>query len=316
MLCSRHSEFSSELKALVCRLLRAETVSASELLVAYGHRALPLLQQQQQLADAMEQLLFREATHNRLMFLLSKICFIADRPGPVCGEERWSALSERYIVGLFRDYLFFQRGSLNEPVLDLAHVFDGLAKCDTGAPESALLMSADGASVLLTPYKDIRRCIEKSFAELVAAAASPFSAAGMPSFNPQLENVGGSAVGRTSGTGGGSPASTATAVGGNLQQTLLNSLNAPPAFLASGAATAEFVVAPSTTTTGPGSVLLASHQGQSFGGCTSSATSAALQSVQHPMAVAFGRGLSSLNTHCAFPDGVSLPYADGRLHGA
>lgn len=311
MLCSGDTEFSSELKAFVFRLLRAETVSAHELLLAYGHRALPLLQQQQQLADALEQLLFREAVRNRLMFLLSKICFIADRPGPVCGEERWSALSERYIVGLFRDYLFFQRGSLNEPVLDLAHVFDGLAKCDSGAPESALLMSADGASVLLTPYKDIKRCIEKSFAELVAAASSPFSTATAgvpPSFNSQLDGVGGvvvGVVGRSPGSGSGSspPASAAASVGGSL-------LSAPSAFLASDVATADFM----------GTVSSHASQTSVF---TNSAVSASAASAvlpnsaqQQSLPVSFGGATSSVTAPlCAFSsEGLCLPYTDSRLH--
>jgi PAB-dependent poly(A)-specific ribonuclease subunit 3 len=43
-------------------------------------------------------------------------------------DQRWSETGDRYIVKLFRDYVFHQVDEMGKPVLDLSHVLTCLNK--------------------------------------------------------------------------------------------------------------------------------------------------------------------------------------------
>jgi len=43
-------------------------------------------------------------------------------------DQRWSETGDRYIVKLFRDYVFHQVDEMGNPVLDLSHVLTCLNK--------------------------------------------------------------------------------------------------------------------------------------------------------------------------------------------
>lgn len=98
------------------------------------------------------------------MRLLLKLAFINERPE---GKGYWSDTGDRYIVRLFRDFVFHQKDEANWPVLDCGHVLDALAKLDVGDPETIPLCSPDGKTVLVCSYEDIRRCVENAYGELV-----------------------------------------------------------------------------------------------------------------------------------------------------
>ena len=98
------------------------------------------------------------------MRLLLKLAFINERPE---GKGYWSDTGDRYIVRLFRDFVFHQKDEANRPVLDCGHVLDALAKLDVGDPETIPLCSPDGKTVLVCSYEDIRRCVENAYGELV-----------------------------------------------------------------------------------------------------------------------------------------------------
>ena len=98
------------------------------------------------------------------MRLLLKLAFINERPE---GKGYWSDTGDRYIVRLFRDFVFQQKDEANRPVLDCGHVLDALAKLDEGDPETIPLCSPDGKTVLVCSYEDIRRCVENAYGELV-----------------------------------------------------------------------------------------------------------------------------------------------------
>ena len=80
------------------------------------------------------------------MRLLLKLAFINERPE---GKGYWSDTGDRYIVRLFRDFVFHQKDEANRPVLDCGHVLDALAKLDVGDPETIPLCSPDGKTVLV-----------------------------------------------------------------------------------------------------------------------------------------------------------------------
>ena len=105
---------------------------------------------------------------SRLHKTLVKICAISDRVN-LLDDWRWANTGDRYIVQLFRDYVFYQNDEVGRPFLDIGHVTDCLAKVDVGSFEPLMLMNRDGSSVLVTNYNDVRRCVENSFKEIADA---------------------------------------------------------------------------------------------------------------------------------------------------
>jgi PAB-dependent poly(A)-specific ribonuclease subunit 3 len=106
---------------------------------------------------------------SRMHKLLVKISAISDR-AHLLEDWRWASTGDRYIVQLFRDYVFYQNDETGRPFFDFGHVSDCLAKVDVGSFEPIMLMNRDGSSVIVTTYNDIRRCIETSFKEIADAS--------------------------------------------------------------------------------------------------------------------------------------------------
>lgn len=50
-------------------------------------------------------------------------------------DETWSETGDRYMLKLFRDYVFHQVTEDSRPWLDMAHVVQCLNKLDTGVSE-------------------------------------------------------------------------------------------------------------------------------------------------------------------------------------
>ena len=76
------------------------------------------------------------------------------------------AAGDRYLLKLFRDFVFHQCTEEGAPVLDWGHVVEALNKLDAGVPEKVMLMSRDESSMLVVSYADIKRCIENTFSDL------------------------------------------------------------------------------------------------------------------------------------------------------
>lgn len=98
-------------------------------------------------ADELEGELMGELENARLVRLMCKFGFINERPESVTGGEsmfahcltllfcfrfhhdpRWSETGDRYIIGLFRDYVFHQVDEYGNPVVNLTHVLTCLNK--------------------------------------------------------------------------------------------------------------------------------------------------------------------------------------------
>lgn len=139
----------------VCRLLAPQMLA--ELDSAYDH------------ADALDSLLAREADNGRLLRLLLKLGYINERPDHE-GDASWAETGERYLLKLFRDFLFHQVSEDGRPVLDVAHAIDALNHLDIGSPSRVLLSSRDGASILVSSYASLRNAVHSSFDELRQAA--------------------------------------------------------------------------------------------------------------------------------------------------
>ena len=80
--------------------------------------------------------------------LLSKLGFINERP-EYDMDPSWSETGDRYLLKLFRDYVFHQVYEDGSPVVDFAHVVECLNKLDVGVSEKIALMSRDEQSMLI-----------------------------------------------------------------------------------------------------------------------------------------------------------------------
>ena len=120
-------------------------------------------------SDALEENLSRCFQADRLFRLMTKLSIICERPAQPGKPQAdsWSETEDRYIVKLFRDYVFHQFTADNKPWVDFGHVIDCLNNLDVGSPQQILLSSRDGKSMLVVTYQDVKVCFERAFAELM-----------------------------------------------------------------------------------------------------------------------------------------------------
>lgn len=109
------------------------------------------------------------------MRLLVKLAMVNERSDDN-GSMTWSDTGDRYILRLFRDFVFHQKDAQGQNVVDLGHVVDALAKLDVGDAEAIPLCSPDGKTILVCTYEDVRRCLENAYGELTSQGANPFVA--------------------------------------------------------------------------------------------------------------------------------------------
>ncbi|CAB4027929.1 PAB-dependent poly(A)-specific ribonuclease subunit PAN3 [Paramuricea clavata] len=85
-------------------------------------------------------------------------------------DPSWSETGDRYLIKLFRDYLFHQVTETGEPWLDMSHIVSSLNKLDSGSPEKICLISRDEQSVLVVSYRDLKECFDGAFKELTSSS--------------------------------------------------------------------------------------------------------------------------------------------------
>ncbi|CCA66483.1 related to Pab1 dependent poly(A)-specific ribonuclease PAN3 [Serendipita indica DSM 11827] len=132
-----------------------------------GGRLLQEMDAMQLRSDSLEAQLACELENGRLVRLLSKFGFINERP-EFARDFRWSETGDKYIVKLFRDLVFHAVDEHGRPVVSLSHVLMHLNKLDCGSEEKLMLVSRDEQSCLVVSYKEIKRCVESAFRELVS----------------------------------------------------------------------------------------------------------------------------------------------------
>ena len=65
-----------------------------------------------------------------------KLGFVNERPSQeLDSRDAWSETGDRYLLKLFRDYVFHQEDDDGRPMLDNAHVISCLNKLDAGSRE-------------------------------------------------------------------------------------------------------------------------------------------------------------------------------------
>lgn len=118
--------------------------------------------------DTLHTELGRELENSRLVRLLTKISMLCERPEYDYTTEH----HPRFILPLFRDYVFHQVDSTGRPVLDLAHVISCLNKVDAGTEERVSLTSRDENTCVVVSFREIRTVVDGLWGELVRRSGS------------------------------------------------------------------------------------------------------------------------------------------------
>ncbi|KAK9830883.1 hypothetical protein WJX81_001688 [Elliptochloris bilobata] len=165
---------SAELTRLVGALMDAPhggtLQSWRQLSSALGDALLSEVEGGQMYAEELGAHLAREAEATRMLRLVTRLAQILERPeGDL--DPQWAETGDRYLIKLFRDFVFHQVGEDGAPLLDWGHIAEALAKLDAGLPEKVMLMSRDEMSMLVVSYADLKRCVEGAYGELRARAS-------------------------------------------------------------------------------------------------------------------------------------------------
>lgn len=169
-LISRH--YSSDLRNIILYLLSSSNRrSVTEIMPMIGARFYVQLDALQSQCDIQEDELAREMENGRLYRLLVKLGTVNERP-ELNLDVTWSETGDRYMLKLFRDYLFHTVTEDGRPWLNQSHIVQCLNKLDAGTVEKVQLMSRDEQSVLVVTYAELKHCLEQAFSELVAAATA------------------------------------------------------------------------------------------------------------------------------------------------
>uniref|UniRef100_A0A915AFQ2 PAN2-PAN3 deadenylation complex subunit PAN3 n=1 Tax=Parascaris univalens TaxID=6257 RepID=A0A915AFQ2_PARUN len=169
--------YTADMKNIISLLLSASAQgsrvrSINEVMPMIGARFYAQLELAQMKNDLLENELSKELENGRLFRLLCKLNTIIERP-QFQMDMSWSETGDRYLLKLFRDYLFHQVTEAGKPWIDMAHIISCLNKLDAGLNEKIQLVSRDGDNVLVVSFLDLRRCLENAFRELHAAATAP-----------------------------------------------------------------------------------------------------------------------------------------------
>jgi len=187
------STYSSDMRNLIMYLLTnpSRIKSVNDLMPMIGARFYDAIDESNIRNDILEADLAKDIESTRLFRLLTKLCTVVDR-ADLNGDASWSEYGDRYMLKLFRDYIFHQVLEDGRPFLDMAHVISCLNKFDGGVSDKICLMSRDEQNVLVVAYSELKICLEQSYAECLQSARSPPSntAAAMAAAAGQSSAVG------------------------------------------------------------------------------------------------------------------------------
>lgn len=167
------SNYSSDLRNLIMYLLTnsQRVKSVNDLMPMIGARFYTALDTVTQRVDSLEQELARDIESSRIVRLLTKLSTVVDR-AEFNMDAAWAETGDRYMLKLFRDYLFHQVMEDGRPFLDMSHIITNLNRVDAGIPDQIMLMSRDEQNVLVVSYAELKNCLEQSFGDVLSAATA------------------------------------------------------------------------------------------------------------------------------------------------
>lgn len=167
-------QYSPELHSVVLWLLEVKSTpkTVNELLAIIAPHMAISYDHSLHANDTMYTELSREIENGRIARLLMKLGTINERP-EFDNDRSWAENGERYMLKLFRDYVFHQVDAEGRPVLDLGHILTCLNKLDAGSNERITLISRDEQSQFIVKYQEVKKQIESAFNELQKGGRGP-----------------------------------------------------------------------------------------------------------------------------------------------
>lgn len=165
--------YTNDLKGLIVTLLSGKQPTGdirrtiNDIMPFIGARFYVQLNLSYEIYDNAQLELEREALNGKLFRLLVKLSMINDRP-ELRLDPSWSETGDRYMLKLFREYLFHQLNEDGTPWLDSGHVVSTLIKFDMGSQEKICLISRDEQHVLVVSFAELKKCFENAFNDLQA----------------------------------------------------------------------------------------------------------------------------------------------------
>ncbi|KAL6871357.1 kinase-like domain-containing protein [Trichoderma novae-zelandiae] len=163
--------YSPEMRDTITWLLTppAPHKSIDEFLQGIATHVVSAFDQSQHRADTLNSELFRELENGRIARLMMKLGTINERQ-EFDNDRAWAENGERYMLKLFRDYVFHQVDSNGNPVMDMGHMIRCLNKLDAGIDERICLTSRDEQTNFVVSYKDLKKQLLSAFNDLMKAA--------------------------------------------------------------------------------------------------------------------------------------------------
>lgn len=175
--CALH--YSVDLVRLISALLASaeggQLATWHHLAAALSDRSLAALDSVNNYNDGLIREMTKEVENGRLMRIMVKLAMVNERDADGVGASHWSETGDRYLLKLFRDFVFHQYNEDGTPMIDWGHVIECLNKLDAGVSEQIILMSRDERSLLVVTYADVKRCVEAAYNEIQALADSSVS---------------------------------------------------------------------------------------------------------------------------------------------
>ncbi|CAF0850932.1 unnamed protein product [Rotaria sordida] len=162
--------YSHDLKNLILHFLLPSNTSKpktiNECMPMIGARFYAQIDNLHVRGDILENELAKELDCGRLFRLICKLDALLERPEHSMNQV-WSETGDRYILKLFRDFVFHSVGFDGEPTLDIAHIAQCLNKFDAGSHDKICLTSRDEQNVIIVSYSELHQAFERAFTELM-----------------------------------------------------------------------------------------------------------------------------------------------------
>lgn len=159
--------YRPELVTLIRSLISGQITDIDQLTRATAPFAYDQLSRVIDHSDFLERQLFLAMECDRLFRLVAKLQSIVERTDRNPTSPDWSETGDRYMLKLFRDFLFHQTDQLGAPYLDLSHIITSLNKVEAGSTERLCLVSRDSQNVIIVTYADVKHWLDTSFNHLV-----------------------------------------------------------------------------------------------------------------------------------------------------
>lgn len=163
------SYFSRELCHVIAGLVASQKGQGFKtwrnVAAALGPRLMDELDTNQQSIDTMTVEMCKEIENGRISRFLIKLNTVVERT-QLMGDTRWAETGDRYLLKLFRDFVFHQVDDDGHPLNDWGLIVDAINKADAGVHEKIMLLSRDESSMLVVSYADIKRCLLAAYEEI------------------------------------------------------------------------------------------------------------------------------------------------------